>query len=714
MSNQEIEPNLTSSFSTRNEGAKNQNIQVEKFIETFFAEGSLGVTLRRRPDDGIVFIHEVIPGSQAVDLDVQPYDELWAVGDSEIGETPLDKEAWNGLINFIKASSRPLRLVWHRKPASSRPPMTLSTPTSPGPSSVASSVPVSPGMITPGTHVPFPPSQVPQPVTEPVITPEYADLQRVLSRIIVKDNDTKSKKISPMSLLSEKRKILRQGDLTIHIKNSTLWSKKQETRKVILMNDYLLTTIPQSTGNISILEFVFELPTCKLRSLGHVFGVGDCPDVIDSEQGENEMNIEDLQFDIITPTAEITFSALSKEIKEVWVLNIYIALCECVGESERVIGWRHQYMLGTMHSAVICRDEQRIRDLIVQCESGKISFLSVEAADEDGYTPLHYACILRLHSIIGLLHEATADVTALDRQGWTPLHWSAMQLDEYALSLLCQHVFDIDLYDTKQRTPLILCCIEGRDMFGKSDPILMKLCLEHMLSHKPSVQWQDKQGRNIFHYLAASWQYEALELLVEYLFENSMDDLIHMINAIDKLTGLTPLHYAIQGRPIKKKINEAMRVMNRHQYLQYTNTTNITTTTPTNNNNNNTHPEIPSSTNNHHSINPLLEVEELHRPHGVDTIRILLKAGARPNVRDYQGQTSLMILLMDPDIPLEWHEREEILPAIAILLSFGARMEADPQILPALRNLYPDILVGPFMEKWASLNHVDCHILNIK
>ena len=40
---------------------------------------------------------------------------MWAVGDSEIGNTPLDKQAWDGLIAFIRQSCRPLKLIWHRK-----------------------------------------------------------------------------------------------------------------------------------------------------------------------------------------------------------------------------------------------------------------------------------------------------------------------------------------------------------------------------------------------------------------------------------------------------------------------------------------------------------------------------------------------------------------------------------------------------------------------
>lgn len=605
----------------------------EAFIETHFDEGPLGVTLRRRPEDGIVFIYEIVQGSQAVNMDVMALDELWSVGDSEIGETPLDKDAWNGLINYIKTSPRPIRLVWHRKPK--------------------------------------------QLDNSPIVkskSPEYQDLERLLSRLIIKDKDPKisvmTKKIDPMSLLIEGRKILRSGELSISVKNSVMWSRTFEARRIILMTDLLLVSIPQP-GNVYALEYVIELPTCKLRSLGQTFGGGDA---MNNPTAPNDNNVADadLQFDLISPVGELMFMADSKEIKEVWVLNIYLAICETVGDKERVLGWRHQYMLGTMHSAVLCRDEARVRQLISFCESGRAEFLSIEAADEDGYTPLHYACMLRLHGIIKMLHEATADVTAADPQGLTPLHWSALQLDDYALSLLCDHVFDLDVLDSRNRSPLSLCCLEGRDRQGLTDGEALRRCLQHMIPHKPTLHWFDEQGRTLIHHLAASWQFEALEELLEA----DVSD----VNSIEVAQGMVPLHFAVQARPTKKNIGESQRIMN---------------------------PGVEFTT------QQLLEPEPLHRPHGVDTIRALLKAGAKPNYQDCQGRTPLSMLVMDSEAQQRWQDREEILPPLAMLISFGARAD-DPAVAAALKNKFSELAVPAFVEKWASLAAIDCNALNVK
>jgi hypothetical protein len=661
--------------------------EVDQFIEVFFVEGPLGVTLRRRPDDGIVFIHEIIPDSQAVNLNVQPMDELWAVGDSEIGETPLDKDAWNGLINFIKTSSRPLRLVLHRKSQTPAPEPPLNSPTT----VVESTIPSQALLVPPS-------------IPKTGVSSDSLELQRWISRLVVKEDEkSNSRKINPQSLLKEGRRILKQGDLSISGKNSLWGSKKYEKRRVTLCNDVLVTTIPQS-GNMYALEYVFDLPICKIRSLGHVFGaMSDASDP--TVGGSQKVQPEDLLFDLVAPPmGELTFIAESKDVKDVWVLMIFLAICDNVGESERVLGWRHQYMLGTMHSAVICRDEQRIRELIALCNDEKLSFLSIEQPDEEGYTPLHYACIMRLHTIIELLHQATADVTATDRQGLTPLHWAAMQLDNYALSLLCEHVFDLDLPDPKDRTPLVMCIIEGRDIYGKTDPILLKECLTQLLPHKPNCHWQDKFGRTLVHYLAASWQYEALEV---FLDADSSE-----VNVMDTTTGMTPLHYAVQAKPIKKAIGEAQRIMNR--------TKPIASTSPSprygvsSSPSSSAVPQVVVAAQSTPAQQAQQEVEALHTPYGVDTIRALLKAGAKPNIRDCNGRTPLGLLLTDLDAQDRWLDREEILPAIAILISFGARVDLDPIGAAALRSLYPDLMVAAFVEKWTSMNSINCNSLGVR
>lgn len=84
-------------------------------VESFFEDGSLGVSLKFRSAEGIGFISAIIPNSQADGKNVQVDDELWSVGSQVIGLNRLDKTDWNRLIDFIQKSKRPLRIVWRRR-----------------------------------------------------------------------------------------------------------------------------------------------------------------------------------------------------------------------------------------------------------------------------------------------------------------------------------------------------------------------------------------------------------------------------------------------------------------------------------------------------------------------------------------------------------------------------------------------------------------------
>lgn len=651
------------------------------FVETFFAEGPLGVTLRRRPENGIVFIYEIVPNSQAVHLDVAPNDELWAVADSEIGETALDKEAWNGLITFIKQSTRPLRLVWRRK---ATPPPVASLPPAP-----FNSLPVAAN----NNNV--------MPV-QPQRSPDYLELQKVVVRFLPRDKDPPKKffMLDPAQVLQEGRRVLKSGDLDMEVKGPmnnnpgianipNLFMKANNKRRVILCNDLLIVSIPQP-GNMLQLEYILDLSICKLRSLGHVFGIHGSPNSLTESAASaapTNGNPQLLNFDVISPAGELQFFCENTSAKEVWVLNLYVAICDCVQEEARVLGWRHQCMLGTMHSAVIRRDEERVRELLALCESGRIDFLSIEAPDEDGYTPLHYACMLRLHNIVKILHEGTADVTATDQLGLTPLHWAAMQLDDFSLALLVTHVFDLDMLDAKNRSPLAIACLEGRDIFGKTDTVMLKKCVQAMLPHKPNLSYADGKGQSLLHYLAASWQYEPMDLLLD---AGCTD-----VNSFDNRYYMTPLHYAANATSIKFAEGDGMRIM------AHTGSKSITKAL-------------------FRGDDEDAVLEELNHPYASDTLRTLLKNGAKPNSKDVQGRTAMMILL-EPANESKWN-REELETSISVLLSHGARVDevtnggitGSNSVANILRVKFPDLNIAAFLEKWNLLPVLDCGKLEIK
>lgn len=650
------------------------------FVETFFGDGPLGVTLRRHGDSGIVFIFDVISDSQAVNLDVQPGDELWSVGSFEIGRVPLDKEAWKGLIAYIKESSRPLRMVWFRKPNASPlpppPPLLDGAAPGPPPDSPLPAVPAVPA----GTSPLSPPKTSAVPNESPSSSlassaaasrsAEYAELEKMVARLTFKEKEqnlllslpnllplqsTRRNTVDNVlpSILQEGRRIVRQGDLLLTSK-ANKWGAKPAMKRVILLNDLLLITAAQP-GNMFNLESLVDLPTCKVKSLGHAFGL--------------ENNAEDASFELLWPGGEIQLTAESKEVKDIWVLNLYLSICECVGQENQVLGWRHQYMLGTVHSAVLHRDEARIRELVGYCQAGLMDYLVLDQADEDGYTPLHYACMLRMHNIIQILHEATADVTAADRHGFTALHWAALQLDDITMEMLCSHVFDIDFLDRQGRTPLTLACLEGRNAQGKLDPHRLASCLKIMLKHNPNIHYVNSMGETLLHVLGGSWQHEALDAILEVSGD--------MVNTMDVTYGMTPLHYAALGDLIKPCPGEASRVMNLL------------------------------------SMVPSADVEDENQPtgaDGVDTLRALLKAGARVNMKDNLGRTALTILLDASQIEKWGKDDDEA--AVAILVSSGSR--PDDTNVAAIKSALSDLNLPVLIEKWASLPVIDCNRLEIR
>jgi ankyrin repeat protein len=494
---------------------------------------------------------------------------------------------------------------------------------------------------------------------------EYLALKNALVRLIIKDKETgvfgggssvakKPAFPDPMSFLKEGRKLVKQGDLAIETKSNSIWSRAPNKRRLTLLSDTLIISIPQS-GNVAALEYVIDLQICKVKSLGHVF-------TLHQSGSDDTQNEDDLSFELLWPGGDIHLIADNLAMKEEWVLYIYHAICDSVAGTVQYLGWRHQYLVGTMHSAVLTRNEERVKELIALCKAEKLDFKAIESFDEDGYTPLHYACMLRLQNIVRLLHEATADVTATDNNGLTPLHWAALQLDDYSLTLLCSHVFDIDLLDRKQRSPLVIACLEGRDISGVTDIAALTRCLEVMVTHKPNLSWKDDLGRSLLHYLAASWQHEPMEILLE----NGCVE----VNSFEDEFGMPPLHFACRASPMKNAIGEGFKIMNDGKSTDHVDN----------------------------------QPEPINSPCGIDTLRILLQYGAKPNMKDRMGRTALQILFL-PENEILW-EKEELEPAVALLLSYGCRLPNE-EMINVIKAKFPELNVLALFEKWNALPPID-------
>jgi ankyrin repeat protein len=622
-------------------------------VKSVFADGPLGVTLKRR-QDGVVYVQDTVPNTQAVAMDIKSADELWMVGSYVIGERSLGKDEWGDLITYIKECPRPVEIYMRRYlPADSdvgEGSMVHSVSSSSEVGSLSSygnvSIRDSPDHRA-NTNVTAAasaenintseessvPIAVPMPIkTDPVnvVNEDLALLRKLASRLIIKDKgDTTSfatyvnhmpgkqgGPISGMAIVKDGRKLLKNGLLSVAAKRA-LWNV-QNKRHFFLLNDVLLVTEPQSDKYL--VRDMIDLSTCKIN-------IAVVSDLIDESLASSNRI-----FELLYPGGSLV--VICNDDKECfsWIGAVRDAILEGVDDEEKVLGWRHQYVLGTMHSAVLSRDVQKVRALLQSCDEGKREYLELENKDEDGYTPLHYACILRMRSIVKVLHDYNTDVTTQDSRGLTALHWSALQLDDESLEMLCSNVFDVDFRDDKERTPLYLACVEGKGVSGYTDTSALKRCVQILLGAGANPNVKDQEGYTVMHFACASWEYEVVDVL---LSKPTID-----VNICSDQDGTTPLHLACTCVQLKRAVGEGTRVLASHHSKEGDIMSRDTTT------------------------------EAADIEHSLRTVLSLLSNGASPNVKDFYGRSPAAMAIS--------HSREwgsYLLPILVMLATHGARID---------------------------------------
>lgn len=645
----------------------------DNIVIAIFEAGPLGLTLRRK-GDGVIYAHEVDPGMQAEKNNIIAGDILWSVGSQTLGDDVITKERWTELVKYIQSSPRPLQMLFQRKVGSSpqispstAPPQLTQTPVPSNSSSTSND----------SKPVENPPQSPPQsPPTSPIDSPtsqsedsaDMISLKRLAARLIFKEKEkqaepSQKQKISAMVksklnaadralahamevIVKPGRKILKHGSVGVPGKLA-LWNV--QTKKILfLLSDLLLITTGQ--GEKFLVETLIDLQTCKVN-------IRVESDLID----QTTVNINSC-FELIHPGGISLLICDDHGSQQAWVQAIYGAICDGVDEDERrrVIGWRHQYLLGTMHSAVLSRDVRKVRNLLEACANGEIEPLELETQDDDGYTPLHYACLLRLTNITRLLHESSADVTIPDAHGLTPLHWAALQLDWEALEMLCTHLFHIDILDAKNRSPLYLACVEGRNVKGHTDISSLIKCVTCLLYAGADPNFKDKEGLSCLHYLCASWQYQVVEVILRFgNSDNKVPAGSHRadVNIRADNGGWTPLHYACSGQPIKRAIGLGQRI------LQSGDIDTVIAGNP--DHGSELQPWIQSADEE--------EMEQTNQADSISTIRILLDNGAIPNLVDFRGRRPLSILADNLYRFVDSYQA-----CLATVVSHGGRLEELP------------------------------------
>ena len=205
-------------------------------------------------------------------------------------------------------------------------------------------------------------------------------------------------------------------------------------------------------------------------------------------------------------------------------------------------------------------------------------------------------------------------------------------------------------------------------------------CIQTLLTRRANPDTHDIDGISAIQYLAASWQYESIKLLVDagvlvHLLRggdssNSQSSNKHKHNS--KAVNNNALHYAVRGKVIKHIEYLECREHMYNTILQMKTLYSSSSSSATMSDQQQQQQRTTDSTLNkkdsflQYSTNQYLNIK-----YGVQTIRVLLQAGLRPNGRNQQGKLPLQLLLKHHK---NW-KQGNIRNAVFILLQYGARFD---------------------------------------
>lgn len=756
-------------------------------ITTTFLEGPLGVVLRLS-DDGKIFVNEIVPQSQAVLLDVQIGDGIWAVGDHQIGNLCLDKAAWNSFVNHIKVSARPLKFVWFRKIDIGQVDFSASQEKCSESDSVVEEVPttisrieseilendsseiVVPSMNSIGVEeVVLEPKtnegnfdseeDVNNPkdedanlnvekmsikeenVSTPPVTPEkcplvtipsakdndYSILEKLSQHLFIKEKEKEKsfvaglmgfrsdneRKLRPFSVVKEGRKFVKSGEVLCVISRPGAVASSPSRKILYLFSDIIIISSCASLVDASfIVEDVIDLQICKIRR--DFFMDKFVSDDLLSDFGGMEASFE-LQW----PMGTMQARCVSVQDKEKWVELIFQSICQSVSFTmNHQIGWKHQYLLGTLHSAVLTSDESLLMEILSAYSNGLLEPCIIDSKDDENFTPLHYACMLRHGNFIDSLVKAGADVFAEDSRGWSALHWAAIQLDGGALTCLTTTIFDVDVVDQEGRTPLLLAVLEGRNRLGHRCSSELKDVMEILLGLQANINIPDTHGYTILHHLSSIWSDDLLLWLLDK-YGSKID-----ILAIDPREGRDALHFCAEGQDLSSSTGEGWNLLaawgithdlsrgipgsRRSQASPTRRSTSVASPSSSPRLNSTTLTSFNGSSVAGDSTDLSVSLE-WHRSPALNTLRILLLAGCRPNGKDFHGKTVFHYLAETGS--LVWGNQLE--EAVQLLMYWGGRLDESPLQLELKQRLENKNL-PPIETRYASSNTLDLDVVSLK
>jgi len=262
-------------------------------------------------------------------------------------------------------------------------------------------------------------------------------------------------------------------------------NNKDEVRNLLHLPTELLEESENGNSLVDsfyIAEVILDLLSCKLllsKLTTPTSGISD--DVrghiffeLVSPAGNIHIALEDFS----CPKDKETLVRDTKKWEEAICQALFAAHTDSNSQQSLTPGWKHHLVLGSLHSHVLLQNQVPLESII----SSTRNKYPIDTLDFDGLTPLHCACYNRNFMAIATLISAGADcrMKTVNGDKQTPCHISAQLLDNKAISLMISNNGtrpDPNALDAFGRTPMYLAAVEGRNIHGSYDSILLKQCL---------------------------------------------------------------------------------------------------------------------------------------------------------------------------------------------------------------------------------------------
>lgn len=283
-----------------------------------------------------------------------------------------------------------------------------------------------------------------------------------------------------------------------------------------LLNDVLLITTVPSTSTGIMFNTVERVNIHQIFYLDQI-AIADVKNFEESE--------ESTVFEIRTADRPYYFYAESEADKKIWLEELEAAIFSILSAREgNKLGWYHETVLGTFHSAAYVNDEELVEKHIKRLEGQ-----SLDTPDEAGMTALHWASLNGNLHVVEKLLLAGAEIDHVNGGLNSALLLAASFGHRDVVFLLLDRGADFHLRNLKDHDCLLMAVIFGSFSIQLNDIIIA------LHYRGVDVNRQDISGATPLHECSS----RNLPISIQALVDAGAD-----VNAKHGRNGLTPLQLA--------------------------------------------------------------------------------------------------------------------------------------------------------------------------